>query len=102
MITNFKLYKRLNTPEKDAKRIGLFRILCAIFGGLILAYLSMTFLTFIIPDSRENSIILPLLFNTFIWSCSALWISLSHTKLIALLRFLLPSLIFAILIYILF
>ncbi len=102
MISIKKIYVNLNTPEENGKKIGLFRILCAIFGGLVLAYLSMTFITFIIPDKVENSIILPLLFNTLIWSCTVLWISLSPTKLIAFFRFFIPSLLFAILIYILF
>lgn len=102
MISISKIYTNLNTPEKDGRKIGLFRVLCAIFGGLLLAYLSMTFITFIIPDTVENSIIIPLLFNTLIWSCTALWITISPTKLSALLRFSIPSLIFAILIYILF
>lgn len=102
MIYISKIYTNLNTPEENSRRIGLFRVLCAIFGGLILAYLSMTFITFIIPDSVENSIIIPLLFNTLVWSCTALWISVSPTKLSALLRFFIPSAVFAILIYILF
>jgi len=94
-------FKQLSIPEENGKKIGLFRILCSIFGGLISAYLGMTLLVFIIPGSTGESIIIPLLFNTLAWACFALWISLSPTKLSALLRFLIPSLIFSISIIIL-
>lgn len=96
------IYKYLSTPEENGKKIGLFRVLCSIFGGLIAAYLGMTLLVFLIPGSAGESIIIPLMFNTLIWSCFALWIVLSPTKLSALLRFAVPSLIFSIYLIILF
>ncbi|MGA1932083.1 hypothetical protein ACH5BF_05110 [Arcobacter sp. YIC-464] len=96
------IYKHLSTPENNGKKIGLFRSLCSIFGGLISAYLGMTLLIFLIPGKPGESIIVPLMFNTFVWACFALWIVLAPTKLSALLRFLIPSLIFSILLFILF
>lgn len=102
MFSIKKTFNNLRIPEENGRKIGLFRILSAIFGGLLVAYLSMTFITFIIPDKVENSIMIPLLFNTLAWSSTALWISVSHTKLDALLRFTIPSLIFSILIFILY
>ena len=96
------IYKQLSTPEESGKRIGLFRVLTSIFCGLIAAYLGMTLLVFIIPGSAGESIIIPLMFNTLIWACFALWIVLAPSKLKALLRFLLPSLIFSIFLLILF
>lgn len=96
------LIKTLSTPEQSGKRIGLFRTLCAIFGGLLVAYLGMTLLIYIIPGSAAESIVVPLLFNTLFWAISALWISLSYTKLIALLRVLIPTFIFTILLIILY
>ena len=72
-----ELIKNLSTPEQSGKKIGLFRTLCAIFGGLIVAYLGMTLLIYIIPGSAAESIVVPLLFNTFVWATIALWISLS-------------------------
>ncbi|MCT7564669.1 hypothetical protein N5U20_11115 [Aliarcobacter butzleri] len=39
-----ELIKSLSVPEESGKKIGLFRTLCAIFGGLIVAYLGMTLL----------------------------------------------------------
>ncbi|MFK2822762.1 hypothetical protein [Arcobacter sp. YIC-80] len=96
------VYKQLSTPENTGKKIGLFRVLCSIFGGLISAYLGMTLLVFIIPGSPGESIIIPLMFNTFVWACFALWIVLAPTKLSALLRFVVPSLIFSIFLLILF
>jgi len=88
------ILQQLSTPEENGKKIGLFRILCSIFGGLLAAYLGMTLLVFLIPLPVGESIIIPLLFNTLSWACFALWISLAPTKLSALLRFLIPTLIF--------
>ena len=62
----------------------------------------MTLLIYIIPGSAAESIVVPLLFNTLFWAISALWISLSYTKLIALLRVLIPTFIFTILLIILY
>ncbi len=89
-----KLYEDLSTPELNGKKIGLFRTLCAIFGGLFLAYFSMTFLTMILPIPAAESIIVPLMFNTMAWAIAALWISISPTRLSALKRSLIPTIIF--------
>jgi len=97
-----KVYKHLSTPEQSGKKIGLFRVLSSIFGGLLAAYLGMTLLVFIIPGSAGESIIVPLMFNTLVWACFALWIVVAPTKLSALLRFFIPSLIFSICLIILF
>lgn len=96
------IYKELSTPEKNGKKIGLFRILCAIFGGLLVAYLGMSVVTLLSSGSPGENIIVPLLFNTMAWSISALWISLSPTKLSALLRTTIPSIIFTIIIIVMF
>ena len=97
-----ELIKNLSTPEQSGKRIGLFRTLCAIFGGLLVAYLGMNLLLYIIPGTPGESIIVPLLLNTMAWAGVALWISVSSTKLSAILRVVIPSLIFSILIAILY
>jgi len=89
-----KIYNNLKTPEQDGKKIGLFRTLCSIFGGLIVAYLAMTTLVFFIPDEVSVSIILPLLFNTLAWAVAALWIVIAPTKLASLERVIIPSFIF--------
>lgn len=96
------LIKTLSTPEQSGKKIGLFRMLCAIFGGLFVSYLGMTLLIYIIPGKSGESIIVPLLFNTMAWAMIALWISVSPTKLSALLRVIIPTFIFLILIAILY
>lgn len=93
---------KLKVPENSGKRIGLFRTLCAIFGGLAVAYLSMTLLVFIIPGSAGESIIVPLLLNTFAWAVASLWISVSSSRYLALLKCIVPSLIFGIILIILF
>lgn len=97
-----ELIKNLSIPEQSGKRIGLFRTLCAIFGGLLVAYLGMTLLIYIIPGTPGESIIVPLLLNTMAWAGVALWISVSSTKLTAILRVIIPTLIFSILIAILY
>lgn len=93
---------KLKVPENSGKRIGLFRTFCAIFGGLAVAYLSMTLLVFIIPGSAGESIIVPLLLNTFAWAVASLWISVSSSRYLALLKCVVPSLIFGIILIILF
>ncbi|PRM97321.1 hypothetical protein [Aliarcobacter cryaerophilus] len=97
-----KYLNKLKVAENSGTKIGLFRTICSIFGGLIVAYLSMTFLVFIIPGTAGESIIVSLLLNTLTWAIIALWISLSKTKYIALLRCVVPSLIFGILLIILY
>lgn len=97
-----KLYNYLSTPEIKGKEIGLFRALTAIFGGLIVAYLGMTLLAFIIPLEIKQSAIFSIMFNTFAWAVTATWIALSFTKLGALLKFLIPTFIFSIVLYILY
>ena len=97
-----KFYNYLAIPEESGKNIGLFRTLTAIFGGLVVAYLGMTLVAFIIPLEIKQSAIISIMFNTFAWACSATWIALSYTKLSALLRFLIPSIIFSIALYILY
>ncbi|CAM3948737.1 hypothetical protein [Arcobacter cloacae] len=97
-----KLIKTLSIPEQSGKKIGLFRTLCAIFGGLVVAYLGMTLLIYIIPGSAGESIIVPLLFNTMAWAGVAIWISVAPSRLSALLRVVIPALIFSILIAILY
>ncbi|KLE07616.1 hypothetical protein AF80_11560 [Aliarcobacter butzleri L355] len=97
-----ELIKSLSIPETSGKKIGLFRALCAIFGGLIVAYLGMTLLIYMIPGKPGESIVIPLLFNTMAWAIVALWISLAYSKLSAILRVIIPTLIFSILIAILY
>lgn len=87
------LINYLSKPETTGKKIGLFRIICAIFGGLISAYLIMTLFVFLIPGSVGESIVVPLLFNTLLWAILAFWISLSSSKIIALLRAFIPCFI---------
>ncbi|BAK72733.1 hypothetical protein [Arcobacter sp. L] len=97
-----ELIKTLSIPEKSGKKIGVFRTICAILGGLVVAYLGMTLFIYIIPGKPGESIIVPLLFNTMAWAMIALWISVAPTKLSALLRVIIPTFIFLILIAILY
>ncbi|RXK13222.1 hypothetical protein CP965_05330 [Halarcobacter mediterraneus] len=98
----YLVYKELSIPETSGKKIGLFRTLCSIFGGLFVSYLGMTLLIYIIPGKPGESIVVPLLLNTFVWAATALWISISPTKWSALLKSVIPSFIFIVLIAILY
>lgn len=100
MIINY--IKSLSIPENNGKKIGLFRINCSIFGGLIAAYLSMTFLALLIPAKIQEAAVVSIMLNTLIWAVFAVYISLSPSKLSALLRFLIPTIISALSIYIFF
>ena len=44
-----KYLNQLKAAETSGTKIGLFRNICSIFGGLMVAYLGMTLLVFIIP-----------------------------------------------------
>ncbi|MFY9083278.1 hypothetical protein OU980_14560 [Aliarcobacter butzleri] len=92
--------QKLKIPEKNGKKIGLFRTICSIFGGLIVAYLGMTLLIFIIPGNPGGTILFSLVLNIFVWASVILWISLSKTKYIALLRVVIPTIVFSILLII--
>ncbi len=86
-------YRFLATPEPHGKTIGLFRILTAIFGGLVLSYLGMSLLPLLFSSSKQDLAVIALLYNTLAWSVVALWIALAPTKLSALLRCFLPTLL---------
>lgn len=96
------IYHYLKTPENDGKKIGLFRVLCSIFGGLILAYLAMTLFALLVPMKIKEAAIISIMFNTFIWACATTWIALSISKLQALYRFILPTSVFSIALIILY
>ena len=89
------------TPEKDGRSIGLFRSFCAVFGGLTVAYLGMTLVALLTPGEVGAALVVPLMFNTLAWACAALWIVLSPSKGEALCRCLVPTTVFALLIFIL-
>jgi len=86
-----KWYRFLAVPEPNGKTIGLFRILIAVFGGLVLSYLSMCVLAAFNTPLKGDFAVVGLLYNTFAWAMAALWIALSPSKLSALLRFTLPT-----------
>ena len=96
-----KLYHSFVKPENN-KKIGLFRILTAIFGGLLTAYLGMTSLALVLPFAVQDTSVVALFFNTLAWAIMIIWISVSQTKIIALLRFMIPTSIFSIIIYFLY
>ncbi|RBQ29585.1 hypothetical protein ACNSOS_10310 [Aliarcobacter vitoriensis] len=94
--------RNLKIPEKSGKKIGLFRILCSIIGGLIVTLLAMALLVTIVPIGKEDITLATIIIDGSIWALIAFWISLSSSKYIALLRCLIPSLILAIALIILF
>lgn len=88
------IYKALATPEKNGGDIGWFRALCAVFGGLAVAYSAMTLLVLLPISETAHALFIPFLFTPFAWACTALWISLSPTRFGALLRSLVPTFVF--------
>ena len=89
------LFKALLLPEKNAKKIGFFRLVCASVGGLCVAYLGMSLCVALLPVKAGEAIVIALLFNTLIWAVCSVWISVAPTRLHALLRAVLPSVVFA-------
>lgn len=94
-----RIYIKLATPEESGRKLGFFRSFTAIFGGLLVAYLGMTLVAFLLPLEIKQSAIVSIMLNTFVWACTATWIALSYTKLSALLRFLIPTILFLIALY---
>lgn len=91
-----QLYYYLSLPESNGKKIGLFRIITSLLGGLIVSYLGMTLLAVIVPMKVEESSIISIMFNTLTWAVVTTYIALSYTKLSALLRFFIPTILFSI------
>lgn len=96
------LFISLSTPEPNGKTIGMFRIVSAIFGGLLVSYSGMTLIAFLIPGEIKLTAIISILFNTIAWASVALWIALSYTKLRALLKVIIPSVLFLTSLYVLY
>lgn len=96
MLSYKKLYKDFSTAETSGKKIGLFRIINSIFGAFIVSYLGMCVLAILLTNTIEEAVLISLFFNTLSWAFTALWISLAASKLISLLRVLLPSCVFCI------
>jgi hypothetical protein len=61
-----KFFNYLAIPEASGKKIGLFRTLAAIFGGLIVAYLGMTLVAFLLPMKVSQSGIISICNKYFI------------------------------------
>lgn len=96
----YAFYEKLSKIENNGRKIGLFRTLCSIFGGFFLSYLAMTLLVFLLPGTVGETLTVPIIFNTLFWAVLSLWISISPTKWIALMRFIIPSFILSILLVI--
>ena len=92
----------LKIPENSGKRIGLFRIVCAIFGGAIITLLTVSVVLTIIPKNKEPMTIASIILDGSIWAIVAFWISLSINKYIALLRCIVPIIILGLILIIIY
>ncbi len=90
----------LKVPEISGKKIGLFRIFCAIFGGAIITLLTVSVVLTIIPKNKEPMTIASIILDGSIWAIFAFWISLSISKYIVLLRCFIPIIILALILII--
>lgn len=96
------VYRYLATPEPNGKKIGLFRIVTAIFGGLLVSYLGICTLAKLSPLNSVDSAVIALLYYTIVWAGVTLWIALSPTKWSALKRFFIPTALFSLLLYLVY
>ncbi len=97
-----ELINKLKTPEISGKKIGLFRIVCAIFGGAIIALLIVSVILTIIPTNKEPMTIASIILDGSIWAIVAFWISLSVSKYITLLRCIVPIFILGLILTIIY
>ena len=92
----------LKVPEISGKKIGLFRIFCAIFGGAIITLLTVSVVLTIIPKNKEPMTIASIILDGSIWAIVAFWISLSVSKYITLLRCIVPIFILGLILTIIY
>lgn len=97
-----ELINKLKTPEISGKKIGLFRIVCAIFGGAIITLLIVSVILTIIPTNKEPMTIASIILDGSIWAIVAFWISLSVSKYITLLRCIVPIFILGLILTIIY
>ena len=97
-----ELINKLKTPEISGKKIGLFRIVCAIFGGAIITLLIVSVILTIIPTNKEPMTIASIILDGSIWAIVAFWISLSISKYIAILRCIIPIIILGLILIIIY
>ncbi len=97
-----ELINKLKTPEISGKKIGLFRIFCAIFGGAIITLLIVSVILTIIPTNKEPMTIASIILDGSIWAIVAFWISLSISKYIAILRCIIPIIILGLILIIIY
>ena len=97
-----ELINKLKTPEISGKKIGLFRIVCAIFGGAIITLLIVSVILTIIPTNKEPMTIASIILDGSIWAIFAFWISLSISKYIVLLRCIVPIIILGLILIIIY
>ena len=97
-----ELINKLKTPEISGKKIGLFRIVCAIFGGAIITLLIVSVILTIIPTNKEPMTIASIILDGSIWAIVAFWISLSVSKYIPLLRCIVPIFILGLILTIIY
>lgn len=87
--------KPVSVPDQQGGRMGWFRAVCAVFGGLAVAYSAMTLLVVLVPGDKTHALFIPFLFTPLAWACTGLWISLSRTRLQAVVRSCGPTLLFS-------
>lgn len=97
MIFAIKKYlHEFNYTHKHADKIGWIRSLCAILGGLFISYFALIIILKVIFEASQEALIIPLLFNMFTWPCVSIWIFLSRSSKIVLLRTFIPSVLISI------
>ena len=73
-----ELINKLKTPEISGKKIGLFRIVCAIFGGAIITLLIVSVILTIIPTNKEPMTIASIILDGSIWAIVAFVLIVSY------------------------
>lgn len=78
------------SKKEESKNIFIFSI-CAILGGLFISYFGLiTFVKLVFVNSQD-ALMIPLLFNTFLWPCLSLWIFMSSSIKSLYLKVFIPS-----------
>jgi hypothetical protein len=75
----------LFTKDKNSS-IGTIRLLCGIFGALFSAYLCICFIANFLNFSIFENIVIAVIILPFLWCFFALWIVLSNTKILAIVK----------------
>ena len=94
-----KIIKNIFLKDNN-NTLGFIRIFFSIFGGLFVSYFLIMIISEQLQYSIFENIVIGIIILPFFWSAASLYIVMSKTKFIAILKALIPALILYAILYI--